>query len=76
MASLGFAWTPTMRIGSGCTFHLTDGELPTGRLVVAISNHYTAVIDGVIHTTPTIRNARLTGSLKASLTAGTLWRHA
>lgn len=51
MASLGFVWTPTMRIGQGCKIHLTDGELPMGRLVVAVSRHYTAVIDGVIHDT-------------------------
>jgi hypothetical protein len=51
MASLGWTWTPTMRIGSGCTVHLRADELPTGRLVVAVSKHYTAVIDGVIHDT-------------------------
>src|SRR5712671_4429815 len=49
MLSLGFIWTPTMHIGSGCKVHLHDGELPMGRLVVAVSKHYTAVIDGVIH---------------------------
>jgi hypothetical protein len=51
MASLGFKWTPTMGIGTGCKVHLHDGELPMGRLVVAVSKHYTAVIDGVIHDT-------------------------
>ena len=51
MRSLGFTWTPTMQIGSGCKVHLHDGELPRGRLVVALSRHYTAVIDGVIHDT-------------------------
>jgi len=30
---------------------LRDGELPTGRLVVSLSRHYTAVLDGVIHDT-------------------------
>ena len=49
MASLGFRWTPTMAIGQGCTVHLAVGELPPGRLIVAVSKHYTAVIDGVIH---------------------------
>ena len=49
MRGLGFVWTPTMQIGSGCTVHLTDGELPMGRLVVSLSRHYCAVIDGVIH---------------------------
>lgn len=51
MRELGFAWTPTMKIGSGCTVHLSDGELPMGRLVVSVSKHYTAVIDGVIQDT-------------------------
>ncbi len=49
MASLGFQWVPTMHIGSGCTVHLEADELPAGRLVVSVSRHYTAVIDGVIH---------------------------
>jgi hypothetical protein len=51
MAALGWVWTPTMQIGSGCKVHLTDGELPNGRLIVAVSKHYTTVIDGVIHDT-------------------------
>lgn len=49
MSRLGFKWTPTMTIGSGCTVHLKDGELPQGRLVVSVSKHYTAVIDGTIN---------------------------
>ena len=51
MASLGFRWTPTLHIGSGCTVHLDAAELPPGRLVVSVSKHYTAVIDGVIRDT-------------------------
>lgn len=49
MASLGFEWVPTMQIGSGCKVHLDANELPAGRLVVAVSGHYTAMVDGVIH---------------------------
>lgn len=49
--SLGWQWTPTMHIGSGCKVHLVDGELPSGRLIVSVSKHITAVIDGVIHDT-------------------------
>ena len=49
--SVGLVWTPTMKIGSGCTVHLLQGELPSGRLVVRVSKHLTAVIDGVIHDT-------------------------
>jgi hypothetical protein len=51
MESLGWKWTPTMQIGSGCTVHLRADELPLGRLVVSVSKHLTAVIDGVIHDT-------------------------
>jgi hypothetical protein len=51
MATLGFTWVPTMQIGSGCRVHLREDELPAGRLVVSVSRHYTAVIDGVIHDT-------------------------
>lgn len=51
MASLGWRWTPTMLIGQGCKVHLRPDELPGGRLIVAVSRHYTAVIDGVIHDT-------------------------
>jgi hypothetical protein len=51
MKQLGFVWTPTMGIGTGCRVHLADGELPMGRLVVAVSRHVTAVIDGVIYDT-------------------------
>lgn len=51
MASLGWRWVPTMQIGQGCKVHLADGELPNGRLIVRVSKHVVAVIDGVIHDT-------------------------
>jgi ketosteroid isomerase-like protein len=51
MASLGFRWTPTMTIGSGCKVHLKADELPAGRLVAHLSRHAVAVIDGVVHDT-------------------------
>jgi hypothetical protein len=51
MTSLGFNWFPTMTIGSGCKVHLRSDELPKGRLVVSVSGHMVAVIDGVIHDT-------------------------
>ena len=38
-----------MQVGSGCRVHLRTEELPKGRLVVRLSRHLTAVIDGVIH---------------------------
>ena len=51
MEHLGWTWTPTMQIGSGCKVHLRADELPSGRLVVSVSKHSVAVIDGVIHDT-------------------------
>jgi hypothetical protein len=48
---LGWRWQPTMQIGGGCQVHLRVGELPPGRLLVQVSRHLTAVINGVIHDT-------------------------
>lgn len=48
---LGWVWTPTMTIGSGCKVHLRPEELPSGRLICKVSKHLVAVIDGVIHDT-------------------------
>ena len=47
----GWVWTPTMRVGSGCRVHLNADELPKGRLIVSVSKHVCAVIDGVVHDT-------------------------
>ena len=51
MLIAGWFWVPTMFIGSGCTVHLREDELPMGNLVVRVSKHVTAVKDGVIHDT-------------------------
>lgn len=51
LAERGWAWTPTMKIGQGCTVHLRAEELPGGRLIVRVSRHMCALIDGVIHDT-------------------------
>ncbi len=49
LAQAGWRWVPTMRIGSGCQVHLRAGELPEkGRLVVSLSKHLCAVVDGTI----------------------------
>lgn len=48
---LGLQWVPTMQIGQGCKVHLRSDELPKGRLVVSVSKHYCAVIDGVLRDT-------------------------
>ncbi len=52
LSSLGFKWTPTMTIGSGCKVHLRETEIPQeGKFIVRLSKHLTSVIDGVIHDT-------------------------
>lgn len=51
LASIGWRWTPTMGIGTGCKVHLRADELPSGRLIVKVSKHLCAVIDGVVHDT-------------------------
>jgi len=48
----GWLWTPTMGIGTGARVHLRADELPlTGRLVVSLSRHWAAVVDGTVHDT-------------------------
>jgi len=50
MHELGFVWTPTMLIGSGCRVHVKANELPaSGRLILSLSKHYCAFIDGLVH---------------------------
>jgi len=51
LESLGWTWTPTMHVGSGCKVHLCEDELPSGILIVSVSKHLTTVIYGVIHDT-------------------------
>ena len=51
LESLGWQWTSTMSIGSGCQVHLRASELPPGPLIVKVSRHLTAVIDGVLYDT-------------------------
>lgn len=46
LSESGWVWTPTMQIGAGCRVHLRADELPTGRLIVSVSRHLVAVIDG------------------------------
>lgn len=51
MTELGFEWTPCMSIGSGCKFHFTSEEMPSGRIVASLSKHYSVMIDGIINDT-------------------------
>jgi hypothetical protein len=47
----GWAWIPTMGIGTGCRVHLRRGELPGGRLIARVSKHLCAVVDGTVRDT-------------------------
>lgn len=48
---LGWKWYPCMTIGSGCTTHLREDELPSGNLIVNLSRHFSCVKDGVLYDT-------------------------
>lgn len=51
IAKFGLTWTPTMKVGQGCKVRLRPDELPSGRVIVALSSHVCAVVDGVVHDT-------------------------
>ena len=51
MAELGLIWIPTMQVGQGCKVHLREEELPTGKIIVCVSKHFTTMIDGVLNDT-------------------------
>lgn len=49
LSRLGFEKVSVMTVGSGCTTHLRSDELPpTGKIVVNLSKHFAAVIDGTL----------------------------
>ena len=60
LKSLGWRWTSCMGIGTGCQTHLAANELPNGNLIVQVSRHVVAVIDGTVYDThdPTRGNKR------------------
>lgn len=51
MEGKGWRWTPTMGIGTGCKVHIRASELPSGRLILSLSRHYAAFIDGTLRDT-------------------------
>lgn len=51
MIDRNFTWVPTMGIGTGCLMHLHQEEVPKGRIIVRVSKHVAAVIDGVLYDT-------------------------
>lgn len=48
LKELGFIFHPTMGFGTGCRVHLKADELPAGRIIVRLSRHLAAVIDGTL----------------------------
>ena len=48
---LGWRWTPTMQIGSGCKVHLNADELPSGTIICSVSKHLACVKNGVLYDT-------------------------
>ena len=51
LKSIGWEFTPLMKIGSGCTCHVRADELPNGRLILRLSKHLAAFLDGNLHDT-------------------------
>ena len=51
LATKGWVFVPTMKIGAGCKVHLRREELPAGRIIARVSKHLVAVVDGVMHDT-------------------------
>lgn len=48
MKSMDFVWHPPRRLGRACKLYLEESDIPMGRLIVALSNYWVAVIDGSI----------------------------
>lgn len=51
MEEIEWEWIPLMGIGTGCRVHMRPEELPSGRIIVSLSKHYAAVVDGVLYDT-------------------------
>lgn len=49
--TLGWKWRSLMGIGTGCQVHLRADELPKGRLILRLSKHLAAFVDGQLHDT-------------------------
>lgn len=47
----GFIWESHMGIGTGCTVHMREDELPSGIVIARLSRHLACIIDGVLHDT-------------------------
>ncbi len=75
LESLGWRWTSTMSIGSGCRVHLRTSELPPGALIIKASRHLTAAIDGVLYEHPRLLASRSALRIWLLFKAVTRFRH-
>lgn len=48
LSDKGMSWHSCMTIGSGCQTHVTQSDLPAGRLVLRLSRHFAAWVDGTL----------------------------
>lgn len=51
LKSIGWKWVAVSGIGTGCKMHFKASEVPSGRIICALSKHLSTMIDGVIHDT-------------------------
>lgn len=49
MKRMGFEWKALCAPGSKQRIHLSESELPSGRIICRVTRHVVAVIDGVIY---------------------------
>lgn len=49
MERLGWKWVATSSIGQRDKVHVSKDELPSGRIILRLSRHFAAVIDGVLN---------------------------
>lgn len=76
MAAQGFVRVPCMAIGKGTTVTLEPSQLPnTGPIMVSVSRHYTAIVDGVLQDTYDPRRYNGTDSGRCTRTVYAYWYH-
>lgn len=49
LLDLGFEWVPLMKIGSGCQYHFTKADIPTGIVICRLARHLSCVKDHTVH---------------------------
>lgn len=51
LKAYGWSWKATMGIGTGTTVHMREDELPGGTIIVRLSKHVAAVVNGILYDT-------------------------